>query len=248
MHVRDTSSGSSPHRPRRSRLRRILWALAGSMFVIVAGLALAIFLAPAWYDPPEVPLERQQRVRTELVNAEQAFTQALFAGEAFNYHIYDDMVNRWIAMRRDIFPLIDRLVPALVANPSLRFRESGVTVAGACDLLGMKAVVSLDLDLVFDQKAILVRATAARCGRLPIPVTLPALRLGRSLYYEPGQLWPGSPAVAGNLLDGIAVQDRAWWNNGGIAYEVQGLTLKNGQIDLRIHPLGRHASTRDSDH
>ncbi len=223
--------------------------MAGGVTIgLMATLIVCALVGPSWYEPPTVPPERQQRVRNDLINAEQAFTRALFAGETFDYHIYDDMVNEWIAMRREIFPLIDRLAPALVANPSLRITEDGVSIAGRCDLAGVSAVVSLDLELFRDERGIVVRASAARCGRLPIPLTLSALRLQRPIACAQGRLWPGSPAARGNLIDGLVISDRAWWNNGGIAYQVRELSLKKGQIDLRVQPLGHHVSSRESDH
>ncbi|MFQ5425366.1 MAG: hypothetical protein ACE5F9_15480, partial [Phycisphaerae bacterium] len=184
-----------------------------------------------------------------LVAAEQAFTEGLrLGGESFVYHIFQDDVNRWIAMRREIYPLIDQLVPTELSDPFVRFDADRIAVAGRVSTPAGRVVLSIDVAPVFEDRAIVLRATAVRCGSVSMPMDFGGLDLARSIEREPEKVWPGSPRIWGDLAAGLHLDARAWWKNGGIDYRVLNVWVEPGVLHLKIEPLGPHHRTARRTH
>jgi hypothetical protein len=214
------------------------WAGLATLAIVTAGL-YAVLRTPTWYRPPLVPPEQRQQVRNSLINAEQSFTELLRQNKTFVYHIYQEDVNRWIAMRREIYPLIDELTPPVLEDPQVIFDDDMVTIAGRYRST-MNLIVSLDIETEFKNGQLVFKAHSARCGSVRAPIDLRRLRVdGRADSLE-GGLWPGSPRITGNLIDGIFVDAHAWWKNGGIDYQVLEFSALPGELVLKVQPLGRH--------
>jgi hypothetical protein len=233
----------------RNRRKRLLIAAAACGGVILAGIH-ALWRTPDWYALPEIPPQQRQSVRNNLVAAEQAMTESLLTAEApFVYQLYQDDVNRWIAMRREIYPLIDELAPPELIDPIILFEPGEITLAGRYRLGAMNVVLSVDLAATFEQDHIRLQLKTIRCGSMRIPVGLVRLDLRQVIDRPRDALWPGSPRIHGNFLTGLFIDARAWWKNGGVAYRVLGVELTPGRLALTIQPLGRHVDKhrRDQD-
>ena len=236
-------------KPARRTLRKVaLWCIVVPLGVIAAG-SFALLRTPRWYRPPQVPAESRQQVRNSLINSEQEFTEKLRQNKPFVYHLYQDDVNNWIAMRREIYPLIDDLAPPVLADPLVIFDDDTITIAGKF-ASKVDLILSLDLDARFANDGLQFKAVSARCGSMRIPVDLRRLGIDGPADCRPEQLWPGSPEITGNLIDGILVGAEAWWKNGGIDYRVTDFQARPGELVLSVEPLGRHfkkGHARDSD-
>lgn len=218
------------------------------MLSLVLAVALyVLFRTPTWYRPPVVQPDQRQAVRNNLVNAEQAFTESLRSGGRFVYHLYQDDVNRWIAMRREIYPLIDEIAPPVLIDPVVLFRDEEITIAGRFPIGPADVVLSVDIKPELVDDAILLRVTSVRCGSFPVPRDFGEMGLGRRTDLEAEALWPGSPAMSGDFLSGFQIDTEAWWKNGGVDYRVVGLAVRSGRLDLTIEPIGRHANARRRD-
>lgn len=210
--------------------------------IVLAGLAYALLRTPSWYAPPVIAPEERQRVRNDLTQAEQAFTESLRTIEGpFTYHIYQDGVNRWLTMRREIYPLIDELTPRVLADPFVMFEDGAVTVAGRYAGGPVEVIVSVEFGLGYEDGAIMLRTNAIRAGSVPISIDPAKFGLGGAVERGPDDVWPGSPPISGDLEDGLRVGAEAWWKNGGIRYRVRNLTVRPGQIDLEVESLGRQS-------
>jgi len=205
-----------------------------------------LFRTPDWYQPPVVRPDQRQAVRNNLVNAEQAFTESLMAGNPFVYHIYQDDLNRWIAMRREIYPLIDEIAPPLLADPVVLFGDRRITIAGRYAVGGTNVVLSIDIEPAMADGEIVLRAASVRCGSFPVPNGFAKMGLDRHAEIEAEGMWPGSPAMSGDFLHGLRIGAEAWWKNGGVAYRVQDLAVRPGRLDLTIEPIGRHVVAKRS--
>mgnify|MGYP000455393062 CR=1 FL=1 len=248
--LRTAAIGRLLRRPDRDHSRRALGrdrrrqavglaalALAGGLL----GLGLAAWHEPGWYAPPVIPAEQRQRVRNSLVAAEQAFTeQLLVGGPPFMYHIYQDDLNRWIAMRREIYPLIDELLPPELGDPFIVFDEGRILVAGRCRWGPLEVVASLELTAEVSDTVLLLRATGLRCGSIGVPLGLLDAELSRPTRRRPGETWPGSPGIDGDLRHGLRLGTEARWKNGGIDYRVLDVRVEPGRLSFTIQPLGRH--------
>lgn len=233
-----------PHR-RRTLLTTAAIVLGA---VVVAG-AYAMLRTPGWYAPPVVPADERQGVRNNLLAAEQAFTEGLRAGrDPFTYHVHQEDVNRWIAMRREIYPLIDELAPSQLVDPFVLFADDEITVAGRCALGGVDVVLSIDFEAGFRDGAIRLRATSVRCGSVRIPLSWASLGLDQPIDRRTGKVWPGSPPMKGSLINGLEVGADAWWKNGGVAYRVLDARVRPGRLDLTVQPLGLRSELADSTH
>lgn len=217
--------------------------LLATLGVFAAG-AFALLRTPTWYAPPAIATDQRQRVRNSLVEAEQRFTESLRMNQPFVYHLYAEDVNRWIAMRREIYPLLDSLTPPELGEPFVVFDDGEITVAGRYQLGGVRVIVSLDFSVGFHDGAIELRALATRCGSARVPLDVSRLGMERAVNYPEGKLWPGSPRISGDLVSGLRVDDEGWWKNGGMAYRVTDLMVEPGRISLTVQPLGRRPSPR----
>lgn len=225
-----------------------------SVLTLIVGLAVVLFSGicalvrtPGWYDPPVIPPEERQDVRNNLLNAEQAFTESLMnTSEAFTYHLYQDDVNRWVAMRREIYPLIDELAPPQLQDPFVIFDDGEITLAGKLRAAGVELVFSVDLSVSYEDDAIVLRVGAIRCGSVRLPWDAADLPLRATVDRAAGESWPGSPRVWGNLAEGLHIGNTAQWKNGGVRYRVTGVESQDGALNLTVQPLGRPEKTRRS--
>ncbi|MBE7507157.1 MAG: hypothetical protein HS101_12885 [Planctomycetia bacterium] len=219
-------------------------ALIAAGLVVGLPLLVTFFLAvrtPGWYRPPVIAPEERQLVRNNLVAAEQAFTESVRGpGDPFTYHLHAGDVNRWISMRREIYPLIDQLLPPMLDDPFVAFEDGRITIAGRYRLAGMRVVVSLEILARYASGDIILTAGKIRCGSLPLPTRFVEETISRPIRRGPDKVWPGSPAMSGDLLTGFHLDGSAWWKNGGIDYRVTGLRVEKGILSLDIKPLGRH--------
>lgn len=227
----------------------IALATLGVVLVVVLTASYTLLRTPGWYDIPDIAPAQQQTVRNNLLAAEQAFTESLrTAKQPFVYHVYQDDVNRWIAMRREIYPLIDELAPQELIDPMVLFAPGEITVAGRYQKGGMKVVVSLDIEARYDADALFLKVKSLRCGSMRVPVDFAALGLDHPVDRRAGAVWPGSPAMKGDFLHGLRIESRALWKNGNFGYRVTNLAVRDGQIDLTVEPLGHQPPTRSKVH
>ncbi|MBX3395053.1 MAG: hypothetical protein KF841_06760 [Phycisphaerae bacterium] len=229
---------ASRHRPRRLGPRILLVAI-GLFIVAIVYCGSALIKTPGWYRPPMIPPESQQKVRNSLIAAEQAFTRNVAAGHSFIYHLYQEDLNRWLAMRREIYPRVDELFPPGVSDPFVVISPESVTLAIRYQTAWHSTVVSMEFDVVFRDDAIELAAKSVRCGNLRLPKNLEALKLDRRIVLDRNGAWPGSPQMQGDLLSGLRLDSRSRWKNGGVEYRVTNLSLLPGRIDFSIEPLGR---------
>jgi len=235
-------------RARRWTAKRVALMAGGLLIVSLALLAYAVLRTPGWYRPPVIAAADRQAVRNNLVAAEQAFTENLRVGEPFTYHLYADDVNRWITMRKEIYPLIDELAPPLLVDPFVLFEEGTVTVAGKFETAAADLLVSIEIELTLDDGDIVLRASALRCGSVSVPMDDERLGLGAAIDCDANELWPGNPAMAGDFLNGFRIGAEAWWKNGGVAYRIEAVKVHPGQLDIHVRPLGRHGDKRRRRH
>lgn len=225
---------------RRLRTSRRRLAIGAAALAVLAIATLAALLRPpAWYQPPVVPTAQRQQVRNNLIDAEQAFTENLRAQNGiFVYHIYQNDLNRWLTMRREIHPVLEQLTPSLLADPFVRFDAGRVTIAGRLRD-GLGAVVSVEIEPRCDEQSLILQASAVRLGRLRLPMRwIPGLKTDSPIQKDADAAWPGSPPISGSLTNGLKLGRDAWWKNGGLAYRVLDVRVRSGQLDLTIEPLG----------
>jgi hypothetical protein len=223
--------------------RRMVSAALIVFGVTVLIVLYLLFHEPSWYELPIIAVEERQAVRNNLVAAEQAFTEGLRADVGpFVYHIYQNDVNRWLAMRREIYPLLDELSPSVLADPLVVFDAGKITVAGVYRGGALSAVVSVDIAVNVQTDALMLTVTAARLGSVRMPLSVAGgLGLATTIDKGPDEIWPGSPRVRGSLASGLRVGADARWQNGGVAYRVLDVSVQRGKMDITIEPRGHQA-------
>lgn len=238
----DTADRKKPRR----RWLRILFGIVGAAALGIALFAWGLLRTPGWYAPEAVPQERAERqtIRDRLVEAEQAFTHELLRGEPFKYHIYEKYVNEWLAMRYDLYPRIDEVVEPIVRDPFVSIGDGRIRLAAKYGIANREAIVSADFAPTFENGEIVLRFDGLHCGSMPLPNVLKAFDLDRSVELDRNDAWPGSPTMAGSLLDGIRIGAHGWWQNGGVDYEVTNVKVGDGVLTFHVTPLERQASRR----
>ena len=133
MHVKAAIPAfASPPIPRRTARKWTLRVLA-MLLIGATGVAIAAWLGlrtPAWYRVPHIPEAQRQQVRNNLLSAEQAMVEGLRLGKTFVYQLHQDDLNRWLTMRREIYPLAEEFIPPQWSDPFVRFDTGRITVAG----------------------------------------------------------------------------------------------------------------------
>lgn len=243
---------SAPPSPAIGRRPARKWALRALAVLLIgaAGAAVVVWLGlrtPDWYRVPNIPEAQRQQVRNNLLSAEQAMVEGLRRGETFVYQLHQDDLNRWVTMRREIYPLAEEFIPPQWSDPFVRFDTGRITVAGRFRHESWSTIASIDINVAFADGAIVLTAGSVRSGSLPLPASLIGLPLGQPIDRRAEKTWPGSPPIAGDLVNGVRVGARAWWKNGGYAYEVKNVTVVPGVLKLEIQPLGPHFSRGASD-
>ena len=224
----------------RRRWKRILGAGSLCTAGLLVGMLAAALRSPGWYDPPIIPPEDRQKVRNNLVAAEQAFTEGLRSSSTpFVYQLLQDDVNRWIAMRREIYPLIDELTPPQLADPFVVFQDGLFTVSGRYRTHLVDVVLSADFVPAMEDGCLVLRAKAVHCGSVRVPLSFGGMKFGEPIERGRGETWPGSPAMSGDFIRGLRLESEAWWKNGGSAYRVQRVSVEAGRLQIEIEPLGR---------
>ncbi|HPF40641.1 MAG TPA: hypothetical protein P5081_10155 [Phycisphaerae bacterium] len=236
-------NAENPGKPRRRWLRVALALLGGGVLCLLL-LAWAVLRTPGWYTPESPPEDRTERqfIRNRLVEAEQAFTHELLRGKPFKYHIYEDYVNEWLAMRYDLYPRVDDVVKPIVSEPFISIREGRLRLAATYKYSGRELVVSADFEPKFEAGEIVLTFAGFRCGSMPLPNLLESFGLDRQVQLERNDAWPGSPTIAGNLSNGIHVGARGWWQNGGVDYDVTNVEVGEGVLTFSVTPLERQAN------
>jgi hypothetical protein len=233
--------------------RATRWLKTGGITAAGAlGLLILLFwLAlrdPGWYQPMRVPEEESQQVRDELHEAAQQFSDALMTTGRFQIHLRDSQINRWIAMRKEIYPLIDKEIPPHWVEPTVNFLDGVIRLAvrhkdGTSDI-----VVSVDLAVGMEEDTIALRLAGARIGSLRVPLTFLSGRLKKPIRIDGDKAWSGSPAMRGELLGGLHVDALAVWPNGEREYRVHDVRVEPGRLHLEIESLGPHYPKRRKDH
>lgn len=229
-------------RLRRRWIRIALGVFAGGL-LCVSLVAWGLMRTPGWYAPEQMPAERSDRqtIRNRLVEAEQAFTHELLRGQPFKYHIYEQYVNEWLAMRYDLYPRIDEVVTPIVRDPFVSIGSGRVRLAAKYEVANRDAIVSADFAPSFEDGEIRLRFEGVRCGSIPIPNVLEAFDLDQRVDLGRDEAWPGSPMIEGSLVHGIRIGPRGWWQNGGVDYEVTDVEVGDGVLTFSVTPLARQA-------
>ena len=242
----ETSKSSPIAGVARKKGPRRLKVWLGAAGLLAVTTCYALLHTPVWYVLPVILPANRQAVRNNLVAAEQAFTENLLAGQPFIYHLFDEDLNRWISMRREISPLLDELVPPELKDPLVYFHDGAITLAGRFKLAGAECVFSLDISASLIDGKILLRAKALRCGSVRLPLALLDNALTRKIDKPRDRVWPGSPPMRGDLRSGVRLDDVASWKNGGMEYRVRDVDVRAGQLNFSIEPLGRQRRTNRS--
>lgn len=228
---------------RRRPWGRIILAFLGGFVCCLLLVAWIGLRTPGWYQPATVPEDREQRqeIRNNLVMAEQAFTGSLLDGRPFKYRIHQRHINEWLAMRYEIYPRIDDVVPPVIDEPFVTIGDGHIRLAGRLTIANQATVVSADIAPSFEDGDVVLRLAGFRCGSLPLPNVLEQLDLDRSVQLDANRAWPGSPPIEGRLAEGIRIGARGWWQNGGVDYEVTDVEVGEGVLTFSVTPLERQA-------
>ena len=233
------------------RKRHVWWrmvAIGATLTLLGIGVgAYNLLRTPGWYRPPIIADAERQQVRDDLMLAQQQFTEGLrLGGGPFVYNIPQRDVNRWLTMRRGIYPAIDRFRSDGLEDPFLMIEDGCLTISGRTATPFGRVVISVDVEPTVEDGALVLRAKGARCGSMPVPLGLGGL--DSHFEQEAGEAWEGSPRMSGDLINGVRIDTKATWWNGRIDYRVLDVWIEPGVLHLEIESLGgRHTSRRDQD-
>lgn len=224
-----------------TKRKKVVAIVVGIVVAVVILPLYAFMRTPSWYAPPDIAPNKRQIVRNNLLAAQQAFTETLRTHVGvFEYHLHQRDINRWIAMRREIYPLIDEMMPVDFTDPFVVFEEDSITLAvrymgGTVDL-----IVSMDMAVVFERESLILRTTGLQCGSIPVPLSFGSLGLDQSIEAATDDVWPGSPPMSGHLSEGLHIGATARWANGGLDYRVLGVRVEPGCLTLKVESLISH--------
>lgn len=220
----------SSNRPRRRRIGRVvLIALA-----ILTGLALVLgglaSCRPAWYRPASIDHARLQADQADLVRLADAIGGALNAGEAIEFRLPADQINRWLAARRELFPeVVFPELDRLLARPMVTIEDGALLGAALVEAGGWPMVLSAALRPRLLGEHIEVELADVRMGRLSAP-QIAVDEVARALRRAQ------SPPDTAMGESRIRLPRRHVWPNGKRRFQVALLELADGAVRVRLEP------------
>jgi len=231
----------------KSAVKKLLWVLLGVVSVGGVTLWMVFQHIPSWYQPVEVAQAQYQRVRDDLLSAEDHFTTELVAGESFEYVLEDRKLNEWISTRHAIWAPAAKWVPEQIENPVIQFLPDQVAVAGLLRFGELKVIGSIhfSLDVVDDQ--IRVKLLQFQGGSLPVPGAW-VVDLLLEYWEELGAKNLDELDVGGGigneeiaarikqLPTGSLFPATMRWPNGKQDFTIRRIRTEEGRLVLTVHP------------
>jgi hypothetical protein len=228
-------------------LKKLLFTLPA--LALLGGISVWMLFQhiPDWYEPPEVPQAEYQRVRDELLSAEDRFTADLVAGRPFEYVLEDRQLNEWISTRHAIWAPAAKWIPEQIENPVIRFLPDQVAVAGLLHFGDLKVIgsIHLSLDVVEDQLS--VKLLHLQGGSLPVPGSW-VVNLLLEFWDELGaknlkDIDLGGKTTSEEIAAQIArlpigalFPATARWPNGKQDFRLRGIRTEQGRLVLTVQP------------
>lgn len=225
---------------RRLLLRGVL-VVGGTTVVCVVGGWLLLHHVPGWYTPGRIPPQHRQRVKDDVLNAFNVFSERVNREPPFEFRMTQDQVNRWLAVREDFGSEVKKVIPPWMTEPAVIFRPDQIGFAAIVDWDGWKSVVSFWFKIDVAGDDVKVRLLNVQAGSLPIP---------ESFVLDQVETWigqAGAPdkdvaervAVIRELLAGRSSENRFFWRNGKREFKLVGVTLGDGELTLKAQALPR---------
>lgn len=219
---------------RRRTAKLVSWNTATVVVLLVGGW-LSLTYRPRWYRPAQVPPPEFQRVRDDFQEAVSAFTDHVVGGAPFVMELSQERVNEWLALRGEIWPGADRLMPAWMEDPMVVFESGSVRLAATARQRGVRTVLSVRATPRVENEWITLRISGIRGGVVPVPAILlrGILReITRSVAGEKAR-----DAGGDEPSEPLALVNRFHWANGRRDFRVADIRVEPGRLILHIQPL-----------
>ncbi len=235
----------------------ILAALAGVLVMACVLLWAALAHVPDWYRPPQVTDAEYNDVKKALMDTVVGFTDALPAGQPFQITLTDAQINRWIAVRTDVWPGADEWIPDYVREPVVVFEPGGAVFGARFTSNGWEAILSARLTCDVGDDTITIQLDRLACGSCPLPISVVARRLRPVLTAADGDVDimpdPMADAVrffrqkgnAGLQTEGVTVENRLFWKPSERWFRIRSLSIEPGILRAEIEPLGSRQGQRN---
>lgn len=197
--------------------------------MVCSGLA-ALTCRPSWYAPRSIDYHVLDDDKRTQIRLENAISTALNAGRAEEAVLSQDLLNRWIAGRHELWP---GEVPSLepFSRPMIVLEDGNrVRVAATVAYGGMSCVVSSTFRVELDEREIRILPDSAQAGVFPVPELL-VEKAVRKLIDKAG-------AAALDIRDHRLVLRNEWvWPNGKRLFRVAALSISGGELRVTMEPL-----------
>jgi hypothetical protein len=250
-----------------------LWKHRLRWIFTLAGLGLGAFLltawltfqhVPDWYRPVALAPDQVKAAQDDLIEtfygeSGRSFNQILaHAAGPFQYRLAQDQLNRWLAVREEVWPLSRKWLPSSLTDPVIVLEKGAVRIAATYrGAGGLQTVVSARINLSGGPDRVHVQLADVSGGSLPIPgswlkealaaVDRRAWPAGRSshLQYRNEPLPPLS-----NLPDGIDLPNTWRWKvyDGDIPFAITDVKVEPGAMTLTVQRLPQLPERRRRDH
>ncbi|MCG3127094.1 MAG: hypothetical protein CHACPFDD_01952 [Phycisphaerae bacterium] len=212
---------------RRRRLRRYAAAAAGALLLAVIVGGSAGTCRPAGYERVAIDHIRLPQDRNDFVNLVDRIGDALHRGEAIDFELSEDQLNRWIAARDELSPEPAPVRIEGLRYPHVRITPEGVVLAATRETAGIPLVISATIQVRVEGDALVWGLRRVAIGRLPLPTASVAEQLLRPLMAR-------GVATQRTSSGEIRTSNRFVWPNGRIDACVQALTIRPGVISVRL--------------
>lgn len=215
-------------RAKRLRLIVCFGALALS---VAACLAFSMLQCrPAWYAPRSIDYHLLASDKHAQIQLENRISAALNAGESVEVVLTQELLDRWIAARHELWP---GEAPSLdsLEQPVLVLEENGVVRAAALYTRGgLRCVLSTAFRIGINERDILITPVSVRAGLLPAPLGF----VERVLDDLAGKSRSRDFTLERR---GLALRNEWTWPNGKRLFRFSDLTISAGELRVRLEPL-----------
>ncbi len=237
----------------RKRLAKWVFLVAGTgvatVLIALAACWLTLEYIPAWYAPPELTERDWPRVRASLSATYQTFTDKLMEGQPFEFELEAATVNEWLAAREALWPESREALPPFLRDPVLTFCDGEARLGVRFSSGEIDAILSFDLRIESRNQELVVQLDRVAIGAWSLSRERAPKWLDDRIRTMSGQdahrserLAEQSPSIDADrpiqsLVEGITVENRFYWSNGGQYFRFDSLTTEDDRLHVKIEIL-----------
>lgn len=215
--------------------RRLRWP---TLYAICSGaLTLLVLVAigmatchPSWYAPPVIDRVRLKADKADFANLLDRIGAKLNGGDAVEFELSEDQVNRWFVARAEIWPAL-RFELQGVSGVQINLLDGdALRLAGTVSNGPLSVVLSAVARCRVDPAEVVIGIESLRAGKIPIPG-------GKVLTPLRQAIARGDSQTATMSAETVRLRNQWTWKNGNRPFRLERLEIAARMARVRLAPI-----------